>query len=280
MRVAKKKLDLPRIKLVPIGDIHLGHVACDLDLLENTINYVAQHREALWFGMGDYCDAITAKDKRYNPEEIDPKYPTPDVQYREITKIFEPIKDKCIGLLDGNHDYCHWLYHNHNYVDSMSYNLNVPYLTTDAYIRLSMPRLSPPENNRETHEFNLYAHHGWTNARKDGYKVNTIQDLANTFPGLNLYLMGHVHSRGEAPLKVQLTVNNALEIVHREQRFVFTGSYIRGYVDGINTYIEMKSLPPTALGSPVICIDSFREYGKKSKPSSFTVHIEEVTEVE
>lgn len=250
--------------LVPLGDIHLGHANCDKDLFQKTIEFIKETPNCLFVGMGDYADAITAKDKRYDPHAIDPEYPTPDLQYRAIEEFLRPIADKCIGLLDGNHDYYHWLKHNHNYVDSLAYNLKVPYLTMDAYIRLVFRRRPNPSGKADSCTFNIYAHHGWTNARTAGYKVLRIHDLAQIFPNLDLYLMGHVHVRGEAPPKVQLYVDKGMNVIHHEERFVFTGGYLRGYMPGAASYIEARGYTPTSLGSPLIKLEVLgaRQKGK------------------
>lgn len=181
MQIAKKVLkfstrDESDWRLVPLGDDHLGHPNFDLDLHQATIDYIAETPRTIWIGMGDYCDAITAKDRRYDPNSIDPRWPTPDKQYRAIKEMFQPIADKCIGLLDGNHDLRHWKDHQHNYVDNLAYALKVPYLTINAYIRLIFQRESGKTPKRN--QFNIYAHHGWTNARTMGYKINRIQDLS------------------------------------------------------------------------------------------------------
>jgi len=259
-------------RLIPLGDDHLGHANFDHDLHQKTIDYIADTPRTLWIGMGDYCDAITAKDHRYDPHAVDPRWPTPDKQYRAITEMFKPIADKCIGLLDGNHDLRHWKDHNHNYVDGLAYDLKVPYLTITAYTRLVFQRESgkQPKHN----QFNIYAHHGWTSSRTAGGRVLRIQDLAKTFPGLPLYLMGHVHVRGEAPPKVNLSVDKHLRIIHREERFVFTGGYLKGYLPGAASYVEEQGYVPTSLGSPVIEI----KVNDSARPpkSPFTITVGEV----
>jgi hypothetical protein len=209
-------------------------------------------RQGNQIGITGNCDAVTCKDKRYDPNSIDTDYATPDVQYRAVEDLLRPIKDKCIGLLDGNHDYMHWLEHSHNYVDTMAYDLGTEYLTMDAYVRLVFKR--NVGTNNASRNIDVYAHHGWSTARSDGAKVNRIEDLALVFPNLDLYLMGHVHLLGSSPSKFQLSVDNKMNIVQKKENFVFTGSYLKGYVDGNVSYVERKTYAPTALGSPKIKI--------------------------
>jgi len=256
MRIIRKILRFNGKKdewhLVALGDIHLGHRNVDFELLNATLRFIEQTPNCLWIGMGDYADAITAKDRRFDLYSVDPNFPTPDKQYRRIRELFEPIKDKCIGLLDGNHDYMHWREHNHNYVDDLAYDLKTNYLSMDAYIRLVFERRSGKRPKK--YRLDFYAHHGWTNARTTGGRINRITDLANIFPGLPLYLMGHVHLLGPAPPRDQLFVDNRLNVVWSRQYFVFTGSYLKGYMPDATSYVEMKTYVPTTLGSPLITI--------------------------
>jgi len=256
LKVVHKTLELngrseKEWSIVPIGDIHLGNRNCDLGLLERVIDYVKENEHVLWLGMGDYSDSITCKDKRYDLNSIDDDYATPDVQYRKIESMFRPIKDKCLGLIDGNHDYLQWLEHSHNYVDAMAYNLGVPYMTMDGYVRLSFKR-RVNDKLVGMPKVDIYAHHGWSSARTDGAKVNRIEDLADIFPNLDLYLMGHVHLLGSSPSKFQLAVDEGFHIVQKKEHFVFTGSFLRGYVDGNVSYVERAGYQPTSLGSPII----------------------------
>lgn len=256
MRVIKKELPYESRSdstwyLVPLGDIHLGHRNFDEDRFYKTLEWVKNEPHAVVLGMGDYADCINAKDKRHDYNSIDMRYISPDKQYEQITRDFMEIKPKIVGLLDGNHDYSFWQRHNHNYVDAMAKALDTEYAGISAYVRLNLRRITSNEKS-PVQALNIYAHHGWTGARTDGYKVKTIQDLASIFPGLHCYLMGHVHQIGEAPPVVSLYVDQNSNIREWTQRYVFTGSYIKGYEEGVGSYVEARGYRPTSLGSPII----------------------------
>jgi len=275
MQVIKRILEFSSHKesnwtIVPIGDIHFGHRNVDLDKLRNTIKFVEKTERCLWLGMGDYADAITVKDRRFDLNSVNPDYATPDKQYRFIRSIFAPIKEKCLGLLDGNHDYIHWKQHNHNYVDGLAYDLGVPYLGINAYVRLVFTRKSG--KRKKQNRFDIYCHHGWTGARTVGGRINRITDLANIFPNLPLYLMGHVHLLGPAPPRIQLSVDSRLNVTELRQNFVFTGSYLKGYMPDATSYVEAKTYVPTTLGSPTITIKV-----NDNKRTPFNVTVGEVT---
>ena len=56
--------------LYPLGDVHLGNVACDESLFRAVVNRIADDDRALWVGMGDYCDFINRTDPRFDPDSL------------------------------------------------------------------------------------------------------------------------------------------------------------------------------------------------------------------
>lgn len=244
MRILKYEVNKKSVEVVGLGDLHLGNTNCDKNKILNVIKYIQTHN-CLWIGGGDYGDAITPKDKRFDWRSIDLEYKSPSDQYRQVRQWFHPIRRKCLGLLDGNHDIKHWKEHSENYVKNMAEDLGVPYLTIDAYIRLTFPEF-------KNSNYDIYAHHGWTGARTKGGKITRVYDLAAVFPMIDLYIMFHMHDLGLADEQPNLYVDEELEIRDRIARYVFGGSFLKGYVKGAISYVEEKTYRPSVLGSPVI----------------------------
>jgi len=255
--------------IVPLGDIHRGHRNFDENRFYKTIDFIKNEPHAIVIGMGDYADCIDPKDRRHDYNAMDLRFPSPDDQYKQVTADLIPIKDKIVCLLDGNHDYSFWQRHNHNYVDPLANVLGTEYAGISAYVRLRLKRVSSNGDKLGTNVLNIFAHHGWGGARTDSYKVKCIQDLSAIFPGLHLYLMGHVHQIGEAPATVHLFVDESQKIREWTQKYVFTGSYIKGYESGVGSYVEAKGYHPTSLGSPIIEVHPNRidsDIADKAKP--------------
>ncbi|MEM3617273.1 MAG: hypothetical protein QXJ31_05105 [Candidatus Bathyarchaeia archaeon] len=245
MRMVKLNVDDEKVKIAIISDVHAGHINHDKKCFKNVLRKV-QRLNCLWIGGGDYGDAIIPNDPRFDYNSLDPEMPTPQHQYDYIYNCFEPIKSRCIGLLDGNHDITHWKKHMHNYVLDLSRQLGVEYLTIDAYIRLHFTRYNA--------NFDIYIHHGWTSARTKGVRINRIYDLADVFPWADAYVMGHVHDIGPADEYASLYVDENMEIRDKLQHFIFAGSFLRGYVKDTVSYVEEKTFKPSLLGSPLIII--------------------------
>ena len=81
-------------------------------------------------GGGDYCDAVILGDaKRFDVDTLpnwmlsgDPKTIRRRIkdilaaQRRRFLRLVDPIKDKCIGLIEGNHEYTIMKYHNRDHL--------------------------------------------------------------------------------------------------------------------------------------------------------------------
>jgi len=221
VRLQRFIVDSDSIKIVGLGDLHFGHRNCDKRMIQNVIDYIKDN-DCYWIGGGDYGDAIIPLDRRFDFRSLDEDFKTPQLQYNHVEKLFEPIADKCLGLLDGNHDIIHWKRHVHNYVEELATRLDVHYLTISSYLRFHFVEADV--------DFDVYAHHGWTGARTKGGKIARIYDLEKIFPFADLYLMFHIHDIGIADKKAKLFVDEDMEIRDKISWFVFGGGFLRGYM--------------------------------------------------
>lgn len=245
MRIQKYIIKKDKLIFVPFGDQHFGHVNCDKQMIKNVIKFIKTN-DCVWLGGGDYADAIIPTDRRFDYRSIDEQYKTPQLQYNKIGELLKPIANKCLGLLDGNHDIIHWKRQAHNYVMELANRLNVPYLTIDAFLRFYFEKYKT--------NFDVYTHHGWTGARTKGGKIARIYDLEQIYPMLDMYLMFHIHDLGIVDKKANLYINGDLIIRDKTSLFVMGGSFLRGYVKDKVSYVEEKTYRPSILGSPVITI--------------------------
>lgn len=245
MRISEYEIEGNSLTIVNLSDLHLGHSNCDKYMIQNVIEYIRKNKY-WWLGGGDYGDAIIPNDPRFDYQSIDATCQTPQEQYGLLESMFEPIANKCLGLLDGNHDIIHWKKHCHNYVEDLANRLGVIYLTIDAYLRFYFTKSNT--------NFDIYAHHGWTGSRTKAGVINRIYDLANIFPWADLYIMNHVHHLGPADKRASLFVDDEGEIRDKLQWFYFGGSFLRGYMKDHVSYVEEKTYRPSILGSPVLTV--------------------------
>lgn len=84
-------------------DIHKGDAACNQTRLHADIKAIRDDPFALWLGGGDYITGIDHLDPRYDPRVTEIE--NIERQCEDFADMMAPIYDKCIGLLEGNHEF-------------------------------------------------------------------------------------------------------------------------------------------------------------------------------
>ncbi len=139
-------------KLYALGDIHAGTIHCVEDDVKRKVNEIAHSPNTFWIGMGDYCEWITPKDKRFDPnlnsiaEWVEPDN-VAHCQTEWLKTLFTPIKKKCLGLIYGNHENSIRIYNHDNVIKNLCDNLEVDNLGLSCFLRLFFRR----ENSNECH---------------------------------------------------------------------------------------------------------------------------------
>ena len=162
------------VKLLPIGDIHFGHKATNVEKFTDYINYIKKTPNAYMLGMGDYIENAT----RYSVgagvyEQTIP----PQEQLEAMIEFLEPIKDKIIGLHDGNHERRTYKDDGHTPTWSMCAILDVPYLgyTSKSYLRVGK------------NAYNIFSTHGISMATTVGGKLNALMKWERINPFEDIY---------------------------------------------------------------------------------------------
>lgn len=242
------------VTLYPLGDIHLGAAACDLDSLRATIAEVRDDPEALWLGMGDYAEAIVLQDKRFDLKSVDPRFlprldDVANACFEELADLFAPVAKKCIGLLVGNHEETLRLKFSQDVHGALCLRLGLKNLGYDSLIRWKFVR---PNGSSST--VRVFASHGTIAGRRDGTKVNRIEDLARNFDA-DLYLVGHGHSQiAHRSVQLQVPSDGTLKMQERLRLGCMTGTFRRSYQEGTRDYSEKSHFAPPVIGCPRIRI--------------------------
>lgn len=213
--------------------------------------------------MGDYADLILPSDPRWSFSGHDwrrlgfvngrPTVSNLAVEYRDlIERELSPIKDKCLGLLYGNHEE---VFAKHYFSDvgrEIAHRFGVPMLGYTALIRLEIEIPRGPKAHHETWPITIFAEHGATGGGSDGNAVNSLQKRALEF-GADIYLKGHVHKFGITQ-RTELCWG-AKEMATRDRIFMLTGTYLKGYSEFEVTYGERKGYAPSEIGGGVLILD-------------------------
>ena len=267
-----------------IGDIHLGAANCAEKQVRRLVGKISKTPNAYWIGGGDYCECIKPSDlRRFEFEGLPDWMLGPDakqffidiknvlteedaagvlkkykgkikrnlrdivsVQRQRIIKIFDPIKDKCLGLLEGNHEEKMRKYHNLDHHGFVCNDLGVEDLTSEALFRMRFVR------GDAARIVKMFVCHGHGGGRTAGAEPNHLFRLTAHWR-VDLILRGHSHTFCINPPLVELGVpnNGALpdECLQYYKRAGNWGCWLKSYAAGASTYVTRATYPPRPLST-------------------------------
>jgi hypothetical protein len=278
MEVITKVIEYPsradKFYLYPLGDIHLGVIHCDEDLLKAKVREIKNTPNAYWLGMGDYGDCITPSDfKRWEgrilaPWMRDQMDNIGPAQVEMVNDILSPIWDKCLGLIEGNHDDSIRKFNHYDFMTELLKKANkqrkppwekVPYAGVSCFVNLKFRRnkkewkLTSKDTTGD--EIIIHARHGEGGARTSGARALAVLRLAQTFVNAHITLMGHLHGQEAPDLPERLILKNG-SIKSFDGIATMTGAWLKAYAQNVPPcYLERWGTPPSQLGCPRIVIE-------------------------
>lgn len=236
------------ITLFAFGDLHIANQAFDVGSFKKLIHKIQETPNAIWIGMGDFGECISPKDKRFDQETLRPRYRDklhrlPQEEAKELKELLHPIKSSCIGILYGNHeDRLRQMFGGYDLIWELCEYFGWKNLSSEALIRLLIKRC------REVTKVDIFAAHGYGNARKWGGRINKISDVALGIRA-DIYLMGHQHSAGVIKeIELSLPAKGKLILLQKERIGYLVPSFYRTYQEKIDTYASKRLFPPSAIG--------------------------------
>lgn len=256
MKVFEKEITLANkahpMRVIPIGDIHIGAANVNKAKLNEIIEWIKRTENTYVIGMGDYCDCIDIKDKRFDIKAVDKRFykdldDIAGAQMDYIINLFAPIQDKILVMIPGNHeDKLRTRYS----VDIMKYlkdGLAVDVGDYMTYLRLSFNR-----KQFHTSPITLWLQHGWFAGRKMGGKVNQLSDVASSYDA-DVHIAGHSHDLfATTSEKVMLPPGRMIPI-KQKKIFINSGTFLETVSLEGTSYGEQKAYSVAKIG--VACLD-------------------------
>jgi len=220
------------VNIIPLGDIHFGAKECDIDKLEEWIDWIKHDKNTSVMLMGDLINCGTKVsigagtfDDDYNPEE----------QYYKMIEYLKPIRKKIIGAHLGNHEERIRMETSFDITKLMCKDLDVPYLGYSALSKIRVNDLN----------YIVCSTHGSTGSGTIMGKLNgcrKMMDIADA----DLYLYGHTHGLAHDVQSYRRVDLKNKMIVEDKKHFVLTGNFI----DWDGSYGEKKNYPLLKKGCP------------------------------
>ena len=243
-----------KINIFFLGDVHEGSANHADSEFRRAISIIKDTPNSYVFGMGDYIDAITYHDRRFNPSEIDPEYLIKDLkdlprkQMDKFYKKIEPIADKFIGMLYGNHEESFVKYNN---FDPLTYLINnkmphVKKLGYTAIFRLGIIREINRKRPCYNFIFDLNHGPGKGGGMREGYPINKVHDVFRWTSG-DVRIMGDIHALA-ADDKKFLEYRQGNNLSYKTVFYGVSGCFMYKTKEGTRGYFEAKAAPHSGIG--------------------------------
>ena len=239
------------VKLVFLGDTHIGAQGCDEDLIKQTVSRI-QEDNTYFFDMGDRCEFINSKDPRFEfanlPQwlSLSDLVDIPKAQINRFVDLFKSISEKCLGTVEGNHEASIKTHSDRDVYQQINEQLKFDAkvcLGTSGIVRLQFMMY-----NKVEWTLDVFLHHGsFGCGKKSGSAVNGLEELPLAIQA-DVFCVGHTHKKlGKIQERVRL--NNKGKLVHSPIALINSGSFVRGFTDNdFGSYAEKRLLYPQGIG--------------------------------
>ena len=195
-----------------LTDVHVGANEFDSLKFQEAINKIKDDKNAVWFGNGDLLELIPPN---YKISQRGQNIP-PDEQYLAFLELVAPIKDKCLFIRGGNHDYLRSFgILDFDVCRTLANELKVPYFQFPGYARIRI----------KGKDWYIASGHG-----KGGGKNGDLEldKLATVYSDGDVFVLGHNHQLYAKPID-SISVDGEEETLKRKWYFR-GGSFLR-YAD-------------------------------------------------
>lgn len=244
------KCNLPfaeQIEIHPMSDLHIGDRHCDYKSILERIEYIKNTPNCYCILDGDLMDmAVSTSIGDTYGASIQPME-----QLKHCVRLFEPIKDKILAVLPGNHEHRIYKTDGLDITELMCSQLGIMdrFSSTTALVFV---RFGKTKERNRPQLYTIYVTHGTGGGRKEGGKINRLADLS-AIVDADVYVMGHTH----------------LPVVMKESYFRVSGSNSSvALVDKlfVNTaasldyggYGDAQGYKPASKKSPVIYLNGLK----------------------
>ena len=187
------RCDLPDkgiVEIHPMADLHIGDAMSDGKLIMERLEYIKKTPGAYCILDGDLMDTAICS-------SIGDTYGAnlqPMEQLKTCVRLFEPLKEKILAVLPGNHENRVYKSDGIDMTEMMCAQLRIPekYSPTTALLFVRVGKDKRAERRGRPNLYTIYVTHGSGGGRREGGKVNRLADLASIVDA-DIYVHAHTH---------------------------------------------------------------------------------------
>jgi len=194
-----------KVRIHGLTDVHVGASEFDMKKFKECVVTIMEDPNARWFGNGDLIELIPPGYKSISQRG---QSIPPEEQYLTFLDLVQPIRDKCLFLRGGNHDFLRsQIILDLDIVKLIANELNVPYYPMPGYTRIDV----------QGTRWNLVSGHGKSGGKNGDLELDK---MAAVYSQGDVFFLGHNHQLYVKPI-------DSLKIVNDEET-LYRRWYIRG----------------------------------------------------
>ena len=199
-----------KLRIHCLTDVHVGAVEFDLKKFKEAVRIIKRDKNARWFGNGDLLELIPPGYKAINQRG---QNIPPDEQYLAFLKLVEPIKDKCLFIRGGNHDFLRsYTILDFDVCKTLAAEMNVPYFQYPGYTSVDIAGSV----------WNIVSGHGKSGAKNGDLELDK---LSSVYSDGDVFILGHNHQLYAKPVDSIKIIDG--EEALRRRWYVRGGSFLR-----------------------------------------------------
>lgn len=249
------RADLPEelnsLEVHPLFDLHIGDSLSDGLLIQQTIDHIKNTPNAYCILGGDLMDTAIAT-------SVGDTYGAnlqPMQQLEVCVRLFEPIKEKVLAVVPGNHENRIYRTDGLDITSIMAAQLGLhgKYSATSALLFIRFGKELTHGHDRKIC-YTLYCYHGSGGGRKEGGKINRLADMAAIIDA-DIYVCGHTHLPASFRTGYYRVSTSNSSIGYVDKLFVNAAACLN-----YGGYGEAAGFKPSSKLNPVVYLDG----GKKN----------------
>lgn len=227
------------LEIVPLADIHLGDPETQMSIITTEIEKIKSKPNRYCILAGDLMNtAIKTSISDTYGETLSPQQ-----QLDKCIELFEPIKDKILCIVTGNHEERISKLAGVNMIRVFAKQLGLEAVYSDTSVVCFVRFGENKRHKKRSHVYSIYVNHGSGGGRKAGSKISRLEDYSRIVC-CDAYVVGHTHFPATFKTCTYVTNNGNMTLSKIEQTFVNTAACLeyggygdrQGYTPASNAY--------------------------------------------
>lgn len=243
-RIHKHVFIKDEIKIINLGDVHYGNVACDRKFLNKVVNYIKENKDVYWLSTGDMLDVNISKSNFYDANGLEV-----NEEFNELVDLLTPISYKCLGFVGSNHSHRIHKLSGLNLDGVLAKTCSITYLGNTGLIGCSL-QLENDKYRKHSQCYYISLTHGFSGGTTLGAKANSVQRLYDMLPNVDICLEGHTHTFITTVKEVYSINRSNNKLTNNKVTLCVCGHCL----DWQKSYASSGKYQPTPIGFPEITL--------------------------